>query len=284
MATLTPILLGGLGNRLYQIANAFKLQKEHNFDLKFHRINPQQVDAQKYRTFVVKKSDFDDFGGHNLVVKENLPKTISELFSKLNFDSNPMTIDEIISNKQLYFEGRFEQIDNTKDSAVMGYFFRHKDIVDEIKLVKNSIDDRVKNYIMEKYPDLINKKILGIHLRLGIPTDNFRAIEVPKSFYENILEIEKNDYDTIFIVSDNVEYAKQFVSSFNITNKNIRFIEDEPMFVDMMILSYCKTLVIGNSTLSAWSGFFNEHNNIYLPNVWIRHHRTNDLPKEWKIL
>ena len=96
--------------------------------------------------------------------------------------------------------------------------------------------------------------------------------------------IEKNNYDTIFIVSDNIEYAKQFMLSMNTMGKNIKFIEDEPMFVDMLILSHCRTLIIGNSTLSAWSGYFNKYNNVYVPNVWIKHHGTNDLPKEWKIL
>ena len=76
MATLTPILLGGLGNRLYQIANSFKLQKQYGFDLKLHRIDPQDIDALTYRRFVVKKSDFDDFGGHNLIIKDILHLTL----------------------------------------------------------------------------------------------------------------------------------------------------------------------------------------------------------------
>jgi hypothetical protein len=284
MATLTPILLGGLGNRLYQIANSFKLQKKYGFDLKLYRINPQDIDALTYRTFVVKKSDFDDFGGHNIIVKENLPQTIDQLFSKLNFNKTPITIDEIISDKKLYFEGNIGHIDNTINSAIMGYFFTYSEIVDEIELVKNSINECVNQYIISKYPELLSEKILGIHLRLGIATDNFAAIDIPKTFYENIINIEKNNYDTIFIVSDNIEYAKQFVSSMNTMGKNIKFIEDEPMFVDMLILSYCTTLIIGNSTLSAWSGYFNKYNNVYVPNVWINHHGTSDLPKEWKIL
>jgi hypothetical protein len=284
MATLTPILLGGLGNRLYQIANSFKLQKKYGFDLKLYRINPQDIDALTYRTFVVKKSDFDDFGGHNIIVKKNLPQTIDQLFSKLNFNKTPITIDEIISDKKLYFEGNIGHIDNTINSAIMGYFFTYSEIVDEIELVKNSINECVNQYIISKYPELLSEKILGIHLRLGIATDNFAAIDIPKTFYENIINIEKNNYDTIFIVSDNIEYAKQFVSSMNTMGKNIKFIEDEPMFVDMLILSHCRTLIIGNSTLSAWSGYFNKYNNVYVPNVWIKHHGTNDLPKEWKIL
>lgn len=283
MATLTPILLGGLGNRLFQIANGFKLQKEYGFDLKFNRIDPYTTNIQNYRTFVLRNEDFDDFGGHNLIMKENLPKSIDQLFSKLNFEKEPMSVEKIISDKVIYFENRIGVIDRSKNSAIMGYFFTYKNIINEIELVKNSIDDSVTKYIDEKYKDLSNKKILGIHLRMGINTDNFPAIKIPTTFYENILHIERDNYDLIYIVSDDIKLAKIYLERFTLDFKKVIFIEDEPMFVDMLILSKCSTLVIGNSTLSAWSGFFNKNNNIYLPSVWIRHHGTNDIPKEWKI-
>ena len=44
-------------------------------------------------------SDFDDFGGHELLIKEGLPKTINEIFPKFNFEVNPTEIDQILLNK-----------------------------------------------------------------------------------------------------------------------------------------------------------------------------------------
>ena len=88
---------------------------------------------------------------------------------------------------------------------------------------------------------------------------------------------------TIYVVSDNIQKSKNFIDNLNIKNKKIRIIEDEPMFIDMMILSKCKILSIAPSTLSAWSAYFNKDRNIYVPKIWTSHHWTTDIPKEWKL-
>jgi septation ring formation regulator EzrA len=46
--TIIPILVGGFGNRLYQIANAFRLQDELNCDIKYYRINPTKEDVSNF--------------------------------------------------------------------------------------------------------------------------------------------------------------------------------------------------------------------------------------------
>jgi hypothetical protein len=70
----------------------------------------------------------------------------------------------------------------------------------------------------------------------------------------------------------------------NIHGKEVKFIEEEPMYVDLLVLSNCKSLIIAPSTLSAWSSYMNDHKNIYVPRIWTKHHWTNDVPLEWKLL
>ena len=41
--TIIPILVGGFGNRLYQIANAFRLQDLYGSNLKFYKINTKHL-------------------------------------------------------------------------------------------------------------------------------------------------------------------------------------------------------------------------------------------------
>jgi hypothetical protein len=56
--TIIPILVGGFGNRLYQIANAFRLQDELNCDVKYYRINPTKEDVLNFRrTILIKKNN-----------------------------------------------------------------------------------------------------------------------------------------------------------------------------------------------------------------------------------
>ena len=105
----------------------------------------------------------------------------------------------------------------------------------------------------------------------------------PNSFYDNILNIEKDNVDEIYVVTDNVEKSSHYIKQLNTFDKPIKIIEGEPMYVDMMILSFCSTLIMGPSTLSAWSAYLNKHNNVYTPSIWTRHHWTNDIPNTWKI-
>jgi hypothetical protein len=282
--TIIPILVGGLGNRLYQLANALRLQEKFNSDLKLYKINPQNTDLIKYRHLVIRYGDFDDFGGHSLLEKDVLPKTLSELFPTLNINNEPHIIDDILINKQLIFENNINIINDNSDAVVMGYFFGYSYVSSQIENVRKLFNPVIEHYIDKNYSFLFNKKVLGIHLRLGIGTDNNPALEVPLSFYKHILQLEYGNFDTICFVSDNTEKAKNFINNLNITNIEVIIIENEPMFVDMLILSKCTILIIAPSTLSAWSAYLNKHKNVYVPKIWVHHHWTSDIPKEWKLL
>jgi hypothetical protein len=281
---IIPILIGGLGNRLYQMANAFRLQEIYNSELEFYKIQTCPSDVPKYRHLILREKDFDDFGGHNLVIRENLPKTISELFPTLNWNLNRTKIDDILQNRNLYYENIIQNINPNIDAVVMGYFFDYNFIINQTQKLKLAINQNVEKYITNKYPDLFLKKILGIHLRLGIDTDNTSAVNVGQNFYTQIISNEWNNFDEIYVVSDNISRAMSYIDSLNIIGKTITFIEDEPMYVDMLILSYCTTLIVAPSTLSAWSSYLNNHKNIYVPQIWTSHHWTNNVPKEWKLL
>jgi hypothetical protein len=282
--TIIPILVGGFGNRLYQIANAIRLQDELNCDVKYYRINPTNEDVSNFRNLVLRTSDFYDFGGHELIQKEGLPNNICDMFPTLNFESTPTKINEIITGKNLFFETNISQITKNSDSVVMGYYFGYRFIENQIDKIKNLFNPIIDKYIIKKYPKLNNNKILGIHLRLGIDTDNGPAVGVPLEFYDNIIKNENENFDEIYVVSDNIEKSKNFMDRLDIQNKKITFIENEPMYVDMLILSKCKILIIAPSTLSAWSAYLNENKNIYVPKKWTSHHWTTDIPKIWKLL
>ena len=281
---IIPILIGGLGNRLYQMANAFRLQEIYNSELEFYKIQTCPRDVPKYRHLILREKDFDDFGGHNLVIRENLPKTISELFPTLNWNLNRTKIDDILQNRNLYYENIIQNINPNIDAVVMGYFFDYNFIINQTQKLKLAINQNVEKYITNKYPDLFSKRILGIHLRLGIDTDNTSAVNVGQNFYIQIISNEWDNVDEIYVVSDNIGKAMSYIDSLNIVGKKITFIQDEPMYVDMLILSHCTTLIVAPSTLSAWSSYLNDHKNIYVPQVWTKHHWTTNTPKEWKLL
>jgi hypothetical protein len=279
--TITPILIGGFGNRLYQLANAIRLTKIHNMDLKLFNISPQPSDVPKYRHLILRESDFHDFGGHSLVGKDDLPKTFNEIFPSIDYDPNPITIDNLLTGKHFSYDAN--GVNHSNDSILMGYFFPYTNIKNEIEDVRNLLNPNIEDYVKNNYLDLFTKKILGLHLRLGINTDNTNAVNIPNNFYNDILNIEKDNVDEIYVVTDNVDKSSHFIKQLNTFDKPIKIIEGEPMYVDMMILSFCSTLIMGPSTLSAWSAYLNKHNNVYTPSIWTRHHWTNDIPNTWKL-
>lgn len=280
---LIPILVGGFGNRLYQIANAIRLSKLYNFDLEFYRIKPTDKDVIRFRHLIHKPSDLDDFGGHTLVTSKNLPNIINDIFPTLNFSNNQVEIDTLISGKNLFFEQNIDQLRPIKDTIVMGYYFSYSYVKNEIEDIRNSFNPVINEYVVSKYPKLSTDNVLGIHFRLGINSDNTPAINVPIDFYNGIIAKEYNNFDSIFVVSDNIEKSKSIISNLNCGNKKIYFIESEPMYVDLWVLSKCSTLIIAPSTLSAWAAYLNKNNNVYVPKIWPQHHWTQDIPSEWKL-
>jgi hypothetical protein len=284
MKTISPLLVGGFGNRLYQIANIFRLQKKFNFNTKFYRINATQNDVSNFRSLVLKTSDFDDFGGHKVVQKDNLPFDIIDVFPLLNWEKDISNINEILHNKVLYFENNVSSINPSYDSVVAGYFFSYSFVKDEIESVRNSFNPSILNYITSNYNVLFDKKILGIHLRLGIDSDNNPALIIPPQFYQTIINNELNNFDEIFILSDNPKKSLNFISNLNFYNKKFTIIENEPMFVDLHILSFCKIIIIAPSTLSAWSAYLSIDSKIYVPKIWTHHHWTNDIPNKWILI
>ena len=90
--------------------------------------------------------------------------------------------------------------------------------------------------------------------------------------------------DTLFIVSSNdIAFAKRIVPLW----ANAYFIEDEPYYINLYLLSYCKHNIITNSTFGWWAAWLNQHPNkiVVAPKEWFvpSHPRPYDdiVPESW---
>lgn len=269
--TIYPILIGGLGNRLYQIANAFRLRDRYGFDLRLYSINPLPTNLDDYRTLGVRRpEDFADFGGHPLIKKKGLPQTINELFPKLNFET--IGFDSLSHER---FCREEDKIDPNFNTAVAGYFFRYSNIKDYIQELRDCFNPIIDEHIK------ILPKTLGLHLRLGIETDNYRCNKVSVYFYDTVnSEVE---YDRVYVFTDNPQKAKEVL--FKTKFENVKIIENNPMYLDMLMLSQCDTVVMSVSTLSAWSAYFSK-GKVYVPKIWLKQHlqgHLDDVCDRWII-
>ena len=262
---IIPLLIGGLGNRLYQLANAFRLRDKYNTELKLYSLDPLPENLANYAYLGVRRpEDFADFGGHYLNKKDGLPQTLNELFPTLNFETIAY---EDLKYDRICKEG--EVIDPSLDTLVLGYYFGYSNIKDHIQELKECF-----NHIKAEVPP----NTLGVHLRLGIGTDNYACFNVDMNFY-HIVEKETT-YDQCYIFTDNVIDATEFLKNTNF--KNVKIIENNPMYLDMLMLSKCDTVAISLSTLSAWSAYFSK-GKVYVPNNWMTQH-SKDIAKNWIII
>ena len=282
---ITPILIGGFGNRLYQLSNALRLADKFNGDVVLPNLKISYQDVRRFNNLVIREADFSDFGGHKLTTIDGLPTKINEIFTGIKYNDEETTIDNLLNNSKIYYEETINTVDGNDDIALISYFFSYnKFIGDYANKLRGLLNPSIEKYIFEKYPDLLTKKIMGVHMRMGINTDNNPAIYVPDFFYHNIFNIEVNNHDEIYIFTDNPAKTENYIGRFNLNFDKVKVIREEPMYVDMLMMSLCHTLIVGCSTLSSFSSYINKYKNIYVPSLWLPHHGTNDIPKEWKVL
>lgn len=145
-------------------------------------------------------------------------------------------------------------------------FFAEADLKTEIK-------DEIATFVRKNFS---NEPVLGIHFR---GTD--KTIEAPRVPYENVLaeinkKIRDENYNTIFISTDEVafiEYVQSEIKDKNIIfrNDSKRSTDDTPVhmglqsgtdtardaIVNCFLLAHCDTIIRTSSFLSAWSVIVN---------------------------
>ena len=152
-----------------------------------------------------------------------------------------------------------------KDAEIIGYFqsekfFKHceQTIREQFKFK----DGVIKN-VLEKYPDIENS--LSIHIRRGdyVNQPNHHPV-VPISYYEKILNEISQNYSSVFVFSDDIEWVKEKFVGEKFKFPVFEFNNDMNSFV---LMSLSKDSVIGNSSFSWWAAWLNKNKDkkIYSP-------------------
>ena len=254
--------MGGLGNYLFQIATAYAYSKKTNKNLIFNNndiyIVHGSVDSYKDNIF------------SNLIFESLNENSFGKRYNELNFNFNE------ISN----FDG---------DVYLNGYFQSEKYFKDYRNEILDlfEFDNQTKNFINEKYGDLLNNKICSIHIRRG---DYLRFPDhhptQPLEYYVNALN-EFDDNTNFLVFSDDIEWCK---INFSSINKNFTFIEGNTDYQDLYLMSICNDNIICNSTFSWWAAWLNNHEGkkVIAPKKWFGPDspcNTNDLYcKSWIII
>jgi hypothetical protein len=251
---VVPILKGGLGNQMFQIANAYAYAKRNafdfgiNYDLSFCP-NQGHV-ASKYKNNIYK----------NIPITNIKP---NKVYSEIDF--------------------KFQEIPNGIDNVLFdGYFQSDKYFIDFEEDVRNlftflSEVEVVKDFV-QKF-----KNLVGIHIRRGdylkfkdyhgIQSSNY-YIKASKIIGECNAIICTDDWNTL---KNEMSFKKAIKSPF----------DDE--ILDLYLLSQCDSLVICNSSFSWWGAFLGKKKDkVIAPKNWFNekgHKEFNDVyRKGWIII
>ena len=245
-------LKGGLGNYLFQIAVGYSLSIDNNV--------PFMVDLNKIRQVHSHWDTYADNIFRNVSVGVNL-----EILGTYRYES--LTYQPIPYQPNFLVDGYYQS---------EKYFLNNKDKV--LDLLK--IDDNTLNYLMEKYPNIVNSEnTCSIHVRrsdfLKIPFYN----KLDMSYYNQAIDEIGRDKEFI-VFSDDIAWCKA-----NFTGLNVTFIEGEKDYIDMYLMSLCKNNITANSTFSWWGSYLNMNPNkkVVTPNTWfVTSHSNIDIPaSDW---
>jgi hypothetical protein len=231
----TSRLVGGLGNKLFQIASAYSVAKR---DGASYVIDP-----------------FDSILAHTPL--KNYKKNI---FSKLKFSKSPLIVD-LYEEKQCL---PITQIPKFKHNIKFkGYFASHHYFKrnETIKLFSGDFFSRL--YIKMRFRFLNNADV-SLHIRRGdyLTDQNMNLLSI--DYYHDAIE-EMGMDKTYVVFSDDINWCK---SNLQFIPKKI-FMSQNKDHLDLLTMARFKYHITANSTFSWWASYLSgcPAENIISPNL-----------------
>jgi len=237
---ITPVLQGGLGNTLFQIATAYAYSLEHNYEFELYDnlyIPCHHPSLDSYRDNIFSNIKISSANGE------------FHKYDELSFCYNE--IPKFDNNIILYGYFQSEK-----------YFQKYQK---EIKKIFN-----FNSSLIEKYSNELNKKNCSIHIRRGdyLNLQNRHPVQ-DLEYYKKAVSLF--DKDTLFFVfSNDIEWCKNEFTYENIGTNNFIFINGNNCQDDLLLMSQCEHNIIANSSFSWWAAWLNKNLNkkIICPKNW----------------
>jgi len=156
--------------------------------------------------------------------------------------------------------GDFAPIPHKKNICIHGYFqsekyFKHhkKEIVE---LFLPSF--KIASYLEQKYGEILRKNTtVSLHIRSYFDHDPEQKVYIQygRDYVEKAIALFPED--ALFLVfSNKMEYCKKELAGIE---RNFFFIENEPHYHDLYLMSMCDHNIIANSSFSWWGAYLNQN-------------------------
>jgi hypothetical protein len=240
----------GIGNMLFQISSSLCFAIKHNATLFVPGLETFfNVENIKKETSIFRN-----------VCSECPPEYLIVIDDKMNSTSCQQNIWEYQFKNNMNFHEYFENYRNIMDSREMiQYMFGP---------LKEDVD-----YIVNKYPMILQDNICSIHVRLGpdykeIYQDNHNRLYELQDSYWDCLDhmIQEKGIKYFFVFTNDREYCQSiFDKHTKYIDQGIRFYySNERDFIDVWMISLIKNNIVSVSTLAWWGSFLNKHPDQYV--------------------
>jgi len=254
---LYSVLMGGLGNQLFQVANGISLSIKHNMDIIFSYSDKKNYSDSIFKYIIQKKG-------------------------QIQYPVKVYNEPEFIYNEII--------IQDTDDTIILGlyqsdkYFSMYNDIIIDLFLrFKN--ETIIKNTLNCIYRDIHNdSKNISLHFRRGdyLQQQNIHPV-LSSEYYINalkklseLLNIDdtelRKEYVLIIFSDDlhwckNLDFLKKYKCYFiDLDIPNINYND----LLELYLMSMCTHNIIANSSFSWWASYLNLHKTkkVIAPKKW----------------
>lgn len=278
-------ITGGLGNQMFQYSFALALKHRH----------PEEdvyIDIQHYHTIFFKKYKSSNLhNGYELdkiflglklpiagfkqlvkvsywipnyvlsrIMRKVLPIRKTEWVSSFDMD---YAFDEkaLLNANDCYYEGYWQAV---------GYYSGIKE-----ELRKVFAHPTPNSYNADMIRKIRSSESVGVHVRRGdyLQTSFFKGICELDYYKKAITELLKDKKKhTFFVFSNDIEWCKENLLGLMQGYECVFVTENKGKNScwDMFLMTYCKDLIIANSSFSWWGAFLNKDvKRVYAPYPWL---------------
>lgn len=252
-------LTGGLGNQMFQYATGRRLAIKHKTQLKLHFTNAlfctqrsYELDCFNIKAEIATKEDLKKMG----IISNRILNRIIYLFDqRLHLRFNR----KIITERESVFDPKILSLPD--NIYLQGYWQNEKyfkDVEDQIRQDFTFI--KPVNKYSQQLANLISESnSVSIHVRRGDFLKYNSSQILGMDYYNHAInKIKRRIKKPVFFVfSDDIQWCKDHLQ---IKNKTI-YIEKNPSYEDMRLMSLCKHNIIANSSFSSWGARLNKNKN-----------------------
>lgn len=260
---------GGLGNQMFQYANAISIRNQQPLQLMLFDSNDSvntHGGLQVLNIFGLKESW--RFSLHSFI-KRRIPKLLTAFRKDIG--------DNLFTSKRVRISHHF-----------VGYYQNESFFGEQHDVIKKvfSFDTSKLNYRTKEISEVIKKQnSISVHIRRGdYLNKNEQFVNISPDYYLNGLEYITSIVGNchIYVFSDDIKWCRE-----NLQRDEITFVDwntGNDCWQDMYLMSCCKHNIIANSTFSWWGAYLNSNPSkiVIAPKQWRKDSlSTNIVPDNW---